>query len=212
MMKNMTVVGLTGPTGSGKGVVGDVFKAHGFGIVYTDQLSREVTKPGSETLRALAEAFSDRILRPDGTLDRKVLAGLAFADPEQNKKLTDITHPPILALCREQLREFAEQGKPAAAVDAPLLFESGFDRECDITVAVLAPAQARLERIIRRDGLTREQAERRMAAQPDDGYYRTRADYCLESGEEMEDLIALARDLAALFTGPADKNNETDGK
>lgn len=195
----LTTVGLTGPTGGGKGAVAQVWAACGIPVIDTDRLAREVVEPGSPCLSELAGAFSPAILRPDGSLDRAALAALAFATPEANKKLQAITHPAILARCRDLLCRYREQGCRAAAVDAPLLFESGFDRECDVTVAVLAPPSVRLERICERDGLTEEQALARIHAQPPDAFYTERATYCLQNDGELDTLQVLARDLAALF-------------
>ncbi len=195
----MTIVGLTGPTGSGKGAVAQVWTACGLPVIDTDRLAREVVEPDGPCLSQLVTAFSSIILRPDGTLDRAALASLAFASPEANKKLQSITHPAILARCRDRLNGYREQGCRAAAVDAPLLFESGFDQECDATVAVLAPPSIRLQRIRARDSLSEEQALARIHAQPPDSFYTGRATYCLQNDGDLEALRSLARDLAALF-------------
>lgn len=195
----MTVVGLTGPTGGGKGEVAAVWGRMGLPVIDTDRLAREVVMPGEACLTRLVEAFSPAILQPDGSLDRAALAQLAFASPERNRVLQSITHPAILARCRERLAGYRAEGRPAAVVDAPLLFESGFDRECDVTVAVLAPPEVRLRRILTRDSLTEEQARLRLRAQPPDRFYTDRATYCVQNDHDLSALQSLARDLAAVI-------------
>lgn len=183
--KRGVTVGLTGPTGAGKGVVSACLAAAGIPVVDTDRLARQVTAAGHPCLAQLAEAFSPSVLRADGTLDRAKLASLAFAAPEATARLNAITHPHIFALVEEQLAMFWNQGIMIAAVDAPVLFESGMDRMCDRTVAVLAPAAVRLARICERDGITPEQAEMRMNAQPADAFYEERADDVLYNDGDL---------------------------
>ncbi len=177
--KRGVIVGLTGPTGAGKGVVAELLSAAGIPVVDTDGLARAITAAGHPCLKQLAAAFSPAVLRADGTLDRAKLASIAFATPEATARLNAITHPHIFALAEEQLAAFWEQGATVAAVDAPVLFESGMYRMCDHTVAVLAPADVRMARVCARDGITPAQAEQRMSAQPADVFYKERADEVL---------------------------------
>ena len=185
-------VGLTGPTGSGKSLVAALWAEHGAAVIDSDQIAREVTKPGHPCLRALAEAFSPDILREDGSLDRRALARLAFADPAATQTLTDITHPAILALCRDRAKAAAESGAPYIVFDAPLLFESGLYADCDLTVAVLADPQTRLDRICARDAITKADARLRMQTQPDDAYYTERADCVILNNGDPDALRAQA--------------------
>ena len=122
------VLGLTGPTGAGKSAVAGMLAAAGLPVLDADKSAREVVEPGSPCLAALARAFSPDILRPDGTLDRKRLAALAFQDDASAKKLSAVTHPAIIARSLARLQEWEAAGCRAAVVDAPLLYESGGDR------------------------------------------------------------------------------------
>lgn len=175
------ILGLTGPTGAGKGEVAALLREAGIPVVDTDGLAREVTAPGHPCLSELAAAFSPAILKEDGSLDRRALAAAAFATAEGSARLNAITHPHIIARANEVLRDFWANGATIAAVDAPLLFESGMDKICHRTVAVLAPAEERLARIMQRDSLGEEQAKIRMNAQPDEAYYIDRADEVLRN-------------------------------
>ena len=195
-MKGLFILGLTGPSGAGKSEVARVLEEKGYPLVDADSLVREVQRPGSPCLAALAEAFSPDILRPDGSLDRQKLAALAYCSPEQTQRHNRIVHPAVIALSEERFRQAAEAGAEAAVLDAPLLFESGMDRLCGRTVAVLAPAGERLRRIRQRDGLTEEQAKIRMGAQPSDDYYTARASFVIRNDGSAARLRAAAEDLA----------------
>ena len=144
--------------------------------------------PGSPCLQALAEEFSDAILAPDGTLDRAQLAKRAFASPEATQKLNALTHPAILRLMEQRLEDAADAGYPAAVVDAPLLFEAGIDRACDAVIAVLAPTETRVKRLLARDGIPEQAIRQRIAAQPDDGFYRRLGVTVLENTGTAEQL------------------------
>lgn len=191
-MGKLFVLGLTGPTGSGKSLLAAALSRAGYPIVDADELARAVTAPGSPTLGELARAFSPDILRADGTLDRRRLAALAFSSPEATARLNAVTHPAILALMKERLAMLEEQGCPAAVLDVPLLYESGADALCDRVAVVLAPRAERQRRILRRDGLSPEEAQRRMAAQPDDAYYSGRGAYRIDNSGSREALESQA--------------------
>ena len=171
VLSAIRIVGLTGPTGAGKSDVANIWRSKGAAIIDTDALAREIVKPGSPCLQRLVDTFSDTILHPDGTLNRKKLAEIAFSDAASTQRLNAITHPAILALTREKIENAAEQECAVVIVDAPLLFEAGFDALCDEIVAVTAPAEQRKQRIIQRDGITTAMAEQRMAVQKDDSFY-----------------------------------------
>lgn len=174
-LDNRLVVGLTGPTGAGKSQVAQQFGKRGFLVIDTDRIAREVTQKGSPVLAQLAQAFGKGILL-DGELDRKELARCAFRTKAGQKKLNAITHPAIIARSKEEIENWAKKGYTKFVLDVPLLFESGMDSLCDKTVSVLADRAVRRERILRRDGLTPEQAEQRMQIQNEDAFYQSRSD------------------------------------
>ena len=180
------IVGVTGPTGAGKSVLTGWLRERGVPVVDTDRIAREVVEPGTPTLLALVEAFSPAILRPDGSLNRRELAARAFATPEGQATLNAITHPPVLEQAKTELDAALRGGARLAALDVPLLFESGADAMCNRTVAVLASPERRMARILARDGLTPAQAQARMNAQPSEQYYEQRADDVLRNDGDLE--------------------------
>ena len=183
----MKVLGLTGPTGAGKGEVTKRLAAAGVLIVDTDRIAREVVEKGQPCLTALVQAFGDGILHEDGSLDRAALAAAAFSSPEGSKRLNAVTHPYIIERSLEILRS---SDSDRAVIDAPLLFESGMDACCDTTAAVLAPADVRLKRIMARDGISEEKARLRMNAQPQEAFYRERVAYIIENDSDAAALDA----------------------
>lgn len=181
-MKNNFILGLTGPTGAGKSSVAALLAQHGFFHIDADVVARKVMEPGSPILPRLEAEFGG-VLKGDGSLDRKALAKKAFDSPVATKKLNSLTHPAILKEIEKQAEEAAALGYTKLVVDAAALFESGGEKMCDKTAAVLAPPEERLKRIMGRDGLTREEALHRMHGQKADAFYRRQADFLLETGE-----------------------------
>lgn len=183
------IIGLTGPSGAGKGAVAELLKARGAGYIDCDLLAREVVQPGQPALDELAAAFSRDIIAPDGSLDRAKLAERAFADAESTATLNRITHPHIMALLRDNIAE-KSCCHSAVLVDAPTLFESGADGLCDRIIAVVADKAVRLGRITARDGIDEQAALRRMGAQPCDDFYTERSDYTLVNNGDIAELAA----------------------
>lgn len=189
----MVKLGLTGPTGAGKSTVAHLLEQNGIPLVDADAIARTVTEKGSPVLSALADAFGNDILFPDGSLDRRALAAVAFSSKENTEKLNAVTHPAILARIR---RALADAAGDAVILDAPLLFETGLDALCDHTAAIVADEAVRLARITARDGISEEAAKKRMAAQPDTAFYAARADILLYNNGDRSPAM-LAADLLA---------------
>ncbi len=186
----MLTIGLTGPSGAGKGVVSAILAEYGIPSIDTDAVYHELLAPPSACLDELVVRFGASILNEDNTLNRKALAALVFA-PGREAELADlnrITHRHILTETRRRLASFEAAGRRAAVVDAPQLFESGFDAECDRILVVLAPYETRLSRILRRDGITKEQAIARLQAAHPDEFFRQRADAVLCNDGDVADL------------------------
>ncbi|HKH26089.1 MAG TPA: dephospho-CoA kinase [Acidimicrobiia bacterium] len=183
----MLLVGLTGGIGAGKSTVSDLLAARGAVIVDADVVARSVVEPGQPALAKLVERFGAGILDTGGRLDRAALAKLAFVDDESRRDLEAITHP---AINDEFTRRVAEAPSDAIVVlDVPLLAESeqARKRPYQTVIVVEAPRDVRLERLEAR-GVTRADAEARMAAQADDAERRKIATYVVDN----------SRDLAAL--------------
>lgn len=164
-------IGLTGPTGAGKGFVGEELKKRGFKIIDCDYYVRKAEEKGSPVLEELAAEFGDDILT-DGELNRRLLAQRAFESKEKTDALNRIVHPKVIELCRQQ-------ADGLCVLDAPQLFEANAQDDCYKVITVVAPDEMRLERILKRDNLTARQAFIRMNAQFDNDYYIKRSDYVI---------------------------------
>lgn len=193
------IIGLTGKTGSGKSTVAETLRSMGFFVCDADAVARQAVEKGSPLLEKIAKAFGSDVINPDGSLNRPKLAERAFADRESTDKLNALTHPEILERSFFEMRKALDKGYAAAFYDAAVLFESGADKLCDFNVLVEAPKDIRLERITKRDHLTKEHALERMNAQRADSYYRERADYIIDNspgkdlGDQIEKLVRLLK-------------------
>lgn len=170
-------IGITGTTGSGKSYVSKVFENCGFQIIKADEIARTVTEKGSETLQKLADAFGKEIVLKDGGLDRKLLAKKAFKDEKSTKILNEITHPEIIK------RAISERKSVLTVFDAPQLFESNAEKYCYKTICVSADEKTRLERIMKRDGISQEDAKLRMNAQLSDEFFKNHTDFTIYSND-----------------------------
>ena len=183
----MLLVGLTGGIGAGKSTVAELLTERGAIVIDGDVIARRVVEPGQPALAAIVERFGPEVLGPDGRLDRPALAAKAFARDEDRLALEAITHPAIGA---EFVREMSEAPPDSIVVnDVPLLVESqkAAERGYEVVIVVEAPRAARLDRLEAR-GLTRADAEARMAAQATDEERRAVATHLLHNGGTPEEL------------------------
>ena len=187
----MRIIGLCGGSGSRKGEVAHLLTAAGFLHIDADVVYHRLTSSDTPCLRELADTFGKEIITPDLKLDRPKLAAIVFASGAEDKRhnLNAITHKYVLDEIRRIIRE-AEGSYAAAVVDAPLLFESGFNTECDLVVSVIAPRDIRIARITERDGISSEQAERRVDSQLGDEFLREHSDIIIENNGDLDELSA----------------------
>ena len=184
----MKIIGLTGGSGAGKGEVCKAFLSFGIESIDTDKISREVTHKGSDCLKELVENFSDVILNDSGELNRKKLFDIAFESKENHMMLNKITHRHILNECNRIIADMQNSGSKAVIIDAPLLFESGFDKTCDIVISVVADLDKRLQRIIKRDNITPEQFELRINNQKNDEFFIENSDYVIYNDSDYNNV------------------------
>lgn len=176
----MIVIGLCGSSGAGKGYTCKKFSEYGIECIDTDKLYTEnVVCQGSQCLMELVEYFGNEILASDGSLDKKILSKMVFEGDDASKnlsKLNEITHKHIKIETEKILNENRKKGTVATVIDAPVLFESGFDKMCDVTICITAPNELKIKRITERDGITVEKAQSRLNAQLSDSDLRIRCD------------------------------------
>lgn len=184
----MLVIGLTGPTGAGKGVVANLFASFGLPILDADQIYHALLVPPSACLEELVLRFGAEILCHDGTLNRRALASLVFDSPKELADLNEIAHRHVMQTVRAKLEELRTQQVAAAVLDAPQLFEAHAERDCNVIVSVLSDPKLRIERIMRRDGIDEAAAKKRMSAQLNDSFFRAHSDYVIENNASPDAL------------------------
>ena len=189
------VIGLTGPTGSGKSSASRIAEDFGFQVIDCDKTAREATQKGTEGLKALVSVFGEEILLSDGDLNRKALAALAFKD----KLSTDLLNKTILPYIADLVIKQASGRN--TLLDAPTLFESGINKICNKTIAVLADKDIRLKRIIARDNLTLKEAETRINAGNDEEFFKKNADYIIYNNGNEKAFLKHLYDILKEITG-----------
>jgi len=164
-VNHIRIIGLTGGIASGKSSVAGFFKEHGVPVIDADQLARVAVLPGSRAIEQIATIFGSEVLAADGSLQRKKLAALVFASEKKRQQLEEILHPEIRRLAEEQIATAVAEGHKLLVYMAPLLIEAGAtDRVDEIWVVTVLP-QVQLDRLMRRDGISRDEALSIIAAQ-----------------------------------------------
>lgn len=182
-MKKMLIIGLTGQTGAGKSTVSKILEKYGCYHIDADKVAHDILENDKEVQEKLKERFGEDIIDKDGKINRKILAARAFADNESTLALNAITHPAVNNKIQNIIMVQKEYGTKAVIIDAIALFESGEAKLCDYTVAVTAPRDVRLERIIARDKISVSRAKERINAQKDESFFTLNADYIINNSE-----------------------------
>lgn len=186
-------IGLTGGIATGKSTVSKMLVQRGALLVDSDQIAREVVLPGSPVLAQVAQRFGQAILHSDGSLHRKKLGEIIFSDAEARKDLEAILHPPIKTIQLERIMQF-EQEHPnrLVVVDIPLLYESNAQHRFSEVMVVYVPQSIQIERLMKRDQITEEQAIARLSSQMSIEEKKNLADVVIDNSgtlEQTEDQI-----------------------
>ncbi|MEK0316113.1 dephospho-CoA kinase [Cohnella sp. 56] len=184
-------IGLTGGIATGKSTVARMLVARGAALVDADRIAREIVEPGQAPLAQIAERFGKAVIQEDGTLNRKLLGSIVFADAGERQALEAITHPAIRARMKARIAAL-EAARPDRLVvaDIPLLFESGLQHLYEGVMVAYVPRDVQRMRLIERDGLTPEQADMRIRTQMDIEQKRQLADYVIDNSGTLADTEA----------------------
>ncbi|MDO4744436.1 MAG: dephospho-CoA kinase [Clostridia bacterium] len=185
----MKIIGITGGTGAGKSVLSGELKRRGAKVIDADLISRRITASGGAAYEEILKNFGREILGENGEIDRKLLGGIVFNNPERLELLEKITHKYIF---EEMQKELDSCNEKIAVLDVPLLFQCDFPIKCDITVAVVADTDVRIARIMNRDNISKEAALSRMKNQLTNDEYTKLADVCFENNGDFEKLKEFA--------------------
>ena len=174
------IIGITGGTGCGKTTLLEAIESHGGLVLDCDAVYHNLLGTDKAMLSAIEARFPGTV--EDGILLRKKLGAIVFSDPDALADLNRITHAAVKAEVQRQLA--ANSG--LAAIDAIALFEGGLAELCDVTIAVTAPVEDRIRRLMARDGISEDYARSRIAAQHDDDWFRQRCDHVLENNGTID--------------------------
>ncbi|GAW92400.1 dephospho-CoA kinase [Calderihabitans maritimus] len=184
----MFKIGLTGGIGSGKSTVAGILRELGAYVVDADQVAREVVQPGRPAWQEIVEHFGEEILQKDGQIDRKALGRLVFENPEARKKLNQITHPRVVERLLEIEREYRRKDPRGILVlEIPLLIEARLTHLVDEVWVAAADEETQVERVMKRDKLSREEALRRIRAQMPLGEKIKYADRIIDTSGTLAD-------------------------
>ena len=188
----MLIIGITGPSGSGKGAASGYLYSKGARVIDADAVYHDIITPPSPCIDELVSVFGKGILLHDGYVDRKALAKLVFGDENKEKLslLNKITHKYVIDRINEMLSDYKESGATACVIDAPLLIEADIHKDCNFTISVLAQKGTRTERIMQRDGIDRTAAERRVNSQKPDEFYKNNTDETIYNDGDLAALFA----------------------
>ena len=204
---NVYIAGLTGMSGAGKTTACEVFKENGFCVIDCDKVSRDVVEKGRPALSEIASEIGADVLDADGSLDRKKLGSIVFGSREKLDSLNKLIYPYITFDIIRKIRYSAENGERIFLLDAPTLFESGADVLCDTVVSVTADIDLCAQRIIIRDRLTPEQAEKRLSSQHSADFYRERSRFCAENTGTREEFLERLSGIAKEIKNLAESKN-----
>lgn len=182
----MLLVGLTGGLGAGKSTVARMLAERGATVVDADELARRAIAPGTRGHHRVLEVFGDEVETADGSIDRGALARVVFDDPEARRALESITHPEVFRLLAEEVERRRDSGD-VVVFDAPLIVETGFDEAIDVLVVVTLPRDLQVERVVAR-GMSRAEAEARIAAQASSQEREARADELVRNDGDLQEL------------------------
>lgn len=182
------IIGLTGPTGSGKSTAAKILKNLGCAVIDADEIARNALTKGTTCVNQLAIAFGKDILDKDGNVIRSALAKKAFSNKQNTQLLNSITHPWVFLQTLKLAKDYQNIGYKYIVFDAPVLFESNADIMCSTIISVIAAKETRINRITIRDNITREQALQRMSVQQTDEFYINNSDYIINGEKDITQL------------------------
>ncbi len=191
----MIVIGITGPTGAGKTTVLNVLRELGGAVADCDGVYHELLSTSVPMREELAARFGPEIFDENGDLRRKELGAIVFGDPDALADLNAITHRHIVSELERRIAQAEGEGRPAIALDAVALLESGAGTLCGTTIAVTAPEELRVGRIMAREGIGEDYARARVKAQKPSAWFEERCAHTLRNDGEKASLEEQAREL-----------------
>lgn len=209
MDNKVRVVGLTGGIGTGKSTAAEYLKKKGFAHIDADQIGRDITADGSPMLPVLDGIFGPTgeygvegidVLREDGSLDRKALASIVFTDMNKKLKLDEVMFKAIIAETKRLVEVYSQDDPVGILIDAPLLFEAGLDKECDLVLLIVADMDVRIHRVCARDGATEQEVRNRINSQMSDEEKISRSHVVVDNSGNLKELEKQLEEFFSKFS------------
>lgn len=181
------IIGLTGGIASGKSTVSTFFKDAGIPVIDTDQIARELLAKGTDVYHQVIQHFSADILLTDQSINRKKLGQIIFANKGKRDELNHIIHPEVYKIVDVEIERYKELEEPLVIVDIPLLFETGYDAQCDATIVVYTNYENQLNRLVSRDQIDVEYAQMKIQAQMSLEAKKNKATYVIDNSLSILD-------------------------
>lgn len=197
----MKIIGLTGGSGSGKGLAGRFFSSFGCAVIDTDKLYHSMIDKDSPCSRAIIAEFGEIVAADNGAVVRERLAEIVFSDKEKLSSLNSIAHSFVRAECDNIIEKEREEGREIVVIDAPQLFEADMQDICDATVAVVSDKSTRVGRICARDGICESKANARISSQHTDAFFVENCDYVIENNSDAAHLLAAVKKVLDKIKG-----------
>lgn len=159
------IIGLTGGIATGKSTVSKMFKERDIPVIDTDKIAKSLLNKGSEAFQEILTEFGETVLTPNGEINRKKLAEKLFHDEKTRQTINAIIHPKVKDIVRREITRLESYGETLIVIDVPLLFETDFHQECDVTWLVFARQKDQLERLVERDQISEDYAMKKIKAQ-----------------------------------------------
>ncbi len=182
MTVNKRVFGITGPTGSGKSYISELFSKKGVTIIDCDKIAREIVLPGETASFEIREYFGDKYFDENGNLLRRSLANAVFSDKEKLLKLNEITHKHI----DKKIAEIIDATDGIILIDGAVIIGSPVEKRCEFLVGVLSPIEERVKRLKIRDNLSEEEIKNRILSQSDDSFYRENCRFIINNDGKVD--------------------------
>lgn len=181
-------IGVTGGVGSGKSLVCRRLQESGVPVVSADQLARQAVEPHTRAHKQIVERFGKEILAADGTIDRPRLRQIITQDEAARRDLESYVHPEVGVQMQAHFRSADAQGAWLAAAEVPLLFEAGLQDQFDAVILVSGDTEVRINRIMQRDNVSRQQAQSLMHIQMNEAQKRRMSDFIIENNGSLDEM------------------------
>ena len=195
----LRIIGVTGPIGSGKSYILNLFKKEGFKTVSADRVYHILTNKPTKLTDAISAEFGKGVLNPDGSLNRPALASIVFDDKSKLDKLNKITHAEVIECILDRCYRNLAGGEWTTVVEVPMMFESGFNERCSDVISVVASEQTRVRRIMKRNDFSEEEAYKRIKNQKNNDFYIENSKYIVYNETYAGARADFKRVLAELF-------------